>query len=425
MATRESERRYGTVMFADISGFTAMSRSMDPEELTRIMNLAFSLLEDAVASHGGNVARYMGDSILALFGIPHALEDAPRAAVNAAIDMRQRLGRLNQEHRIEVPLDIHVGVNSGLMIAGDVGGSITYEFTVMGDAVNLASRLKDASGRGSIWVGRQTYQETRLSFAYRKLRPLRLKGIDLPVIAYELLSTTAQRDRRRVQGEERVFSEIVGRDRELEEIRRCLGDVRDGRGGVLSVVGEAGIGKSRLIAEAIERSDIGDTMLLEARSITIGQSLSYHPFIDLLRQWASISPDDAEPRVLSKLEASIRELMGPNVDDVFPFVATLMGLHPSDASSDRVRGIEGEPLEKLIQKSMRDLLQALARRRSLVLFFEDVHWADLSSINLLRTLLPLIETSPVLFLIALRPDHGVGSQALVEEVRASLSRSAA
>src|SRR5262249_15352175 len=197
MAMRESERRYGTVMFADISGFTAMSQSMDPEELTRVINLAFALLEDAVVSHGGSVARYMGDAILALFGIPDALEDAPRAAVHAAIDMRQLLGRLNEEHRLQVPLDVHVGINSGLMVAGDVGGNITYEFTVMGDAVNLASRLKDASSPKGIWVGRQTYQETRFDFEYRELRPLKLKGIEQPVVAYEVLSTTAQRERRR------------------------------------------------------------------------------------------------------------------------------------------------------------------------------------------------------------------------------------
>jgi tetratricopeptide (TPR) repeat protein len=130
-----------------------------------------------------------------------------------------------------------------------------------------------------------------------------------------------------------------------------------------------------------------------------------------------IAHDDAEPQVLAKLEAGVRELLGPDAADIFPFVATLMGLHPSGVSSDRVRGIEGEALEKLIQKSIRDLFQALARRRPLVLFFDDVHWADVSSINLLRAVLPLVETSAVLFLIALRPAQAVQAQTIVEEIR--------
>ena len=151
----ESRRRFATVVFADVSGFTALARRLDPEELADAMNRCFHVLEEVVTAHGGHVDKYIGDCIMALFGVPQALEDAARQAVNASIEMRNRIVRFNEEQHLPERIDVHIGINTGLVLAGDVGGQQKRDFTVMGDTVNTAARLKDArSSARSGWAPR-------------------------------------------------------------------------------------------------------------------------------------------------------------------------------------------------------------------------------------------------------------------------------
>ena len=160
----ESERRIATVMFADISGFTAISEKMDPEQVTRAMNDCFSMMEECIEQHGGTIDKFIGDCVMVLFGVPKALEDAPQKAVNTAIELRNCLFRFNREKHLSIPLDIHIGINTGPVVAGMVGGFRKQEFTVMGDTVNLASLLEEASVVGQILVGPATYKATRTGF---------------------------------------------------------------------------------------------------------------------------------------------------------------------------------------------------------------------------------------------------------------------
>jgi class 3 adenylate cyclase/tetratricopeptide (TPR) repeat protein len=418
--SRDSERRQATVMFADISGFTAMSERMDPEDVTLVMNRCWAMLERIVIDHGGVVDKYIGDCIMAVFGVPHAIENAPKQAVNAAIDIRNRLEQFDQDERLPIPLHVHVGINSGLVIAGDVGGRVKRDFTVMGDTVNLAARLKDASATGQIYVGPDTYASTKNDFQYRPLKPLSVKGRTEPVVAYELLSARASIHRPKVGSSSRMIeSAMVGRDRELAQLRHHIEETLGGAGGIVSLIGEAGIGKSRLIAEVEAFDELKGATVLEGRSLSIGQSLSFHPFTDLLRQWASIQEDDDEQQALRKLEAAIGALLPAAAGEVFPFIATLMGMRLGGAHAERIAGIEGEAMEKLIRKSARDLFRTLAASQPLVLIFEDLHWADLSSINLLESLLRLVEDTRVLFIHAFRPDYNDTGQRILRFARAT------
>jgi class 3 adenylate cyclase/tetratricopeptide (TPR) repeat protein len=420
---RDSERRYATVVFADVSGFTAMSRKLDPEEVTHVMNGCFGLLEEVVRGHGGHVDKYIGDCIMALFGVPTALEHAARQAVNAAIEMRNRLSRFNESQRLAVPLGIHIGINSGLVLAGDVGGAIKRDFTVIGDAVNLASRLKDAAGLGSIYVGAQTFGDTRHDFEYRKLKAPALKGMEKPVTAYELTSVRERIHRPKpVRSDRTISSDVVGRDAELGQVRERVRAVLEGHGGIVNVIGEAGIGKSRLLAEVLSMEETNAATVLEGRALSMGESLSFHLFVDLFRHWAGITDDDAERQALDKLEAAVGALLPEEAGELFPFVATLMGMCLTGQHAERVKGIEGEAMEKLIVKSVRELLQALARTRPLVLVFEDLHWADLSSIKLLLALLPVLREGPILFIHAFRPDHQHTSQRVLNEAQGKFAR---
>ncbi|TMB38489.1 MAG: hypothetical protein E6J55_24900 [Deltaproteobacteria bacterium] len=415
---RASERRVATVMFADISGFTAMSERLDPEEVTAVVNRCFEALEAAVRSHGGFVDKYIGDCIMAVFGAPAALEDAPKQAVNAAIEMRNHIARLNEEGALAVPIGLHVGINSGLVLAGRVGGAVKRDFTVLGDAVNLASRLKDASPTGAIYVGLQTYRHTRPHFEFRKTARLSLKGKQAAVSAYEVMSVRERVHRPRFAGADRMIaSAMVGREHELARIRNCIARVVAGAGAIVNVVGDAGIGKSRLLAEARALEEMKAATLLEGRSLSVGQSLSFHPFVDLLRHWAGIAEEDDEAEALEKLEGAVAEVFPDGVEEYVPFIATLMGMRSTGRHAERLKGIQGEALEKLIFKTVRELLGAMAAVRPLVLVFEDVHWADLSSMKLLESVLRLVAESPIVFVHVFRPDYTQTGQRLLALAR--------
>ena len=221
-STIESERRIATVMFADISGFTAMSEKMDPEQVTCTMNDCFFMMEECIEKHGGTIDKFIGDCVMVLFGIPKALEDAPQKAVNTAIELRNRLHKFNGDKNLSIPLDIHIGINTGPVVAGMVGGEKRQDYTVMGDAVNLASRLEGASQVGQILVGPATYKATKHGFKYKTLQPISLKGKADPVPVYELLSVRETLSRVQPGADRMISSVMVGRDRELNKLELSI-----------------------------------------------------------------------------------------------------------------------------------------------------------------------------------------------------------
>jgi class 3 adenylate cyclase len=189
---KESERRTASVIFADISGFTAMSEKIDPEEMTAIVNDCFNRMGKVIERQGGTIDKFMGDCIMVLFGVPQAIEDAPQKAVDCAIEMRNVLQEFSVERALDTPLDLHVGINSGEVIYGEIGSEQKKQYTVMGDTVNVASRLEDASDRGQILVGLPTYRATAGDFEYRELRPVTVRGKSEPVPVYELLAARSK-----------------------------------------------------------------------------------------------------------------------------------------------------------------------------------------------------------------------------------------
>jgi class 3 adenylate cyclase len=415
------ERRHATVMFADVSGFTTLSERLDPEVVTELMDGCFARMERAVDRYGGHVSRYIGDCIMAIFGAPTALENAARQAVNAAIDMRAEVETFGKQRTTPVPLELHIGINTGLVVAGDVGGTLKREFTAMGDSVNVASRLKDASPRGAIWVGAEVYRLTRGEFDYRRLPDLNAKGKEQPVEAYELTSLRPRVHRARPDPAERmIHSALVGRDDERERISACLARVAAGEGAIVSIVGDAGIGKSRLLAEIASGGHERRVNFLEGRSLSTGTNLSFHPFVDLFGSWAGITEEDAEEVACTRLRAAIEEARPPDPAEVQAFVATMMGMSPPAGMAERIAGMDGAALERMIRKSVRELIHALAQRTPLVLVFEDLHWADLSSIALLTNLLRLVDEVPVCFILLLRPGYSPATQHTLKLAREEL-----
>jgi len=401
----ESERRIATVMFADISGFTAMSERMDPEQVTCVMNDCFCMMEECIEKHGGTIDKFIGDCVMVLFGIPKALEEAPQKAVNTAIELRNQLYKFNGEKNLSIPLDIHIGINTGPVVAGMVGGGKRQDFTVMGDTVNLASRIEGVSRVGQILVGPTTYKATKTGFLYKTLPPVALKGKAEPIEVYELLSVRETLHRVQSGADRMISSAMVGRDNELSKLETQVMKAINGEGSIVNVIGEAGIGKSRLMAELKNREVMKRVTLLEGRAISMGANLGYHLIIDILKNWAQITEDDPEATAFTKLESAIRTIYPDALGEILPFVVTLMGIKLVGLYAERIKGIEGEALEKLILKNVRDLLTKGSQTTPLVVVLEDLHWADISSLNLMESLFRLSMKEKVVFINVFRPGY--------------------
>jgi class 3 adenylate cyclase/tetratricopeptide (TPR) repeat protein len=415
--TIESERRIATVMFADISGFTAMSEKMDPEQVTCTMNDCFCMMEGCIEHHGGTIDKFIGDCVMVLFGIPKALEDAPQKAVNTAIELRNSLYKFNKDKNLSIPLNIHIGINTGPVVAGMVGGDKRQDYTVMGDAVNLASRLEGASQVGQILVGSTTYKATKSGFKYKTLQPITLKGKSEPVPVYELLSVRETMHRVQTGADRMISSVMVGRDDELSRLESHVMNAIYNKGSIISVIGEAGIGKSRLIAELKNREVMKRVTMIEGRAISMGANLGYHLIIDLLKNWAQITEEDTEVAAFTKMESAIRSTYPEALREILPFVATLMGMKLMSSYAERVNGIEGEALEKLILKNVRDLVTKGSQTTPLIVVLEDLHWADTSSIDFLESLFRLAAKERIVFINVFRPGYADTGDRIIKTIQ--------
>ncbi len=414
----EAERRRVTVLFADITGFTRMSEQLPPSEAYRAVSGCLRLLHEVATKHGGSVDKYLGDCIMATFGVPIALEDAPRAAVNAAIEMRRRVREYNATAALPSPLDIHVGINTGLGVAGDVSGALLREFTLMGEAVSQASKLKDVAPAGEIWVGAETYHVTAGTFAYEAVP----RAADAPSALTEAWALRSEREqvyRPRVGRGATIFTELVGRDGELALLRARLAELAAGRGSVVSVVGEPGLGKSRLLAELAASPEASAVRWIEGRSVAMGRTLRFHPFVDLLRSLLGL-PEETTGEAFERLDAALAPLLGARREELAPYLAMLVGIELPPAAAARVATVRADLIDRLQLGAVRALFQAVAAERPLVLFFEDVYWADRSSVELLANVIRLASEAPVLFLFAARPGFPETSGHLVEVARTAV-----
>jgi class 3 adenylate cyclase/tetratricopeptide (TPR) repeat protein len=420
--TAETERRLATVMFAEIVGYSEIVRSLDVEEAPRFVSRLLTVLSSSCTRYGGRVDKLAENVLMAVFGVPQSLEDSPKKAVNAAIEMREGLARFNRDEGLAQPLGIRIGIQTGMIIAGPRGPGDADDYSVMGEPVDLGLQLKDASSTGEISVGALTYRHTRTEFDYQELKPLVPKDRKDPVPIFQLRTAKARVHRAPLGSDRMIFSEMVGRDGELDRLKLLVLKVINGEGAIVSVIGEAGIGKSRLIAELTHRDEMKRVNFLLGRALSFGQNLSFHPLIDILRSWAGIADEDTAEGSYQKLEKAIRDVHPEGVKEVFPFIATLMGIKLSGAYAERMEAVLGESLEKLIMKSLREVLVKAAALKPLVLVIEDLHWADLSSIELLGSLYRLAESNRILFISVFRPNYEETSERLLKTIRTRYAR---
>ena len=394
------ERKIVTIIFADVSGFTAMSEKLDPEQVRAFMNGCFESLVPIVRKYEGTIDKFIGDEIMALFGAPVAHEDDPERALRASLEMMEAIAAFNRKHGTD--LGLHIGVNTGRVIAGKIGAEGRRDYSVMGDAVNLAARLEDASSRGEIFVGPNTYRRTAAVFDFEKIPPLNLKGKEAPVEVHRLVGLKASP--KPVRGIEGLRAALVGRDSELEQLRSALAALQRGRGNIVTIVGEAGLGKSRLIAELRESLPV-NVSWAEGRALSYTAGMGYWVARAILYSLLDVSADAPRSKIDEALQRSLEQEGEEKLLAIYPYLARLLEVPMQETMEERVKFLSSEALQGRILQAFHDYVRDRAKRARLVLVWEDLHWCDPSSLQVLETLLSLATEVPLLFLCACRPDE--------------------
>ncbi|RME44265.1 MAG: tetratricopeptide repeat protein, partial [Caldilineae bacterium] len=389
------ERRYVTVLFTDVVGFTQLSAHLDPEEVFMLMNNCFRLLVEQVYKFGGSVDKFIGDAMMAIFGAPVSYGNDAERAVRAAIAMQEAIADFNQQMlpKLGKPFQLRIGISTGDAIAGTVGVEGQWSYTVMGNTVNMASRLQSAARVGGILVNQEVYQQTRNLIEYRILPPISLKGIGDSVPVFEVMGELSHSVGFR-QLPSTQLSRFVGRGAELAKLQALASAARQHkRGGIAFVTGEAGLGKTRLMWE-------WQCRLPEGTQVWFGQCQSLtHASYEVWRQiiFNGLSLEKEPQQTVASV---LLEYLGD--EKWLPFLETL--LFGQNVLPERFRDLEPEQLKDQIFVAVLRLLTQIARRHPLVIFVDNLQWIDQLSGELLQSALPLAVSWPVLFCIGSRPE---------------------
>ncbi|HEX2232098.1 MAG TPA: adenylate/guanylate cyclase domain-containing protein [Thermoleophilaceae bacterium] len=416
-APAADERRRVTVLFADLSGYTAVAERMDPEAVKALVDGALRRLGEEVERFGGTVDKYIGDNVMAIFGAPIAHEDDAERAVRAGLGMQEAMGEINDELPPGVDFQLRVGINTGEVLAGAVGAS----YTVVGDTVNVAARLQSAARPGSVTVGEQTMRATRQAVAYEALAPLALKGKSERVPAWEAARITEPLPVGRAEPAREA--PLVGRDYELSTLESRFERVlAEGRPQLVTLIGEAGVGKSRLLREFERRLEAGDSgaYLSTGRCLPYGAGVVYWALAEILRAECGIVETDSSEEAWRKLCNFIDRVLGsegaPGAE-ARERKAALIGRSLGMDVPPELAAVEGDDPERVREaffSALRQGIEALARKHPLVLAFEDIHWADAGMLDAIEHLARWVRAPLMLLCLArdelleIRPDFGGG-----------------
>jgi class 3 adenylate cyclase/tetratricopeptide (TPR) repeat protein len=394
----KSERKHVTVLFSDLSGYTAMTERLDPEDVRAILNKVFKTISDIIEKFDGFIERYIGDSVMAVFGIPKAHEDDPSRALHAAFEIHAAVKSMDPWIRKKTgrPVFMHTGINTGLVVTGEVDTE-TGSHGLTGLTINIASRLEGLSNDDEILVGPETYKLTEPFFDFQALKPVSVKGKSELLPVYKALSKKAERISEPV---ETFFS---GRTEELSLLTKFSDQIlRTGAGHTVFIIGDPGIGKSRLVEEYKKQFSQNRILWLEGRSSSYLQETSYGTFLNILKRYAGIKDADDDIKGWNKLEEKLTCLFPDEVPDTLPYLATLLSLKVKENLLNKVLFLDGEAFKNQIFRAFYLFLKRLAEDRPVVIEFEDYHWADQSTVDLLGHLIPMVCEVPLLLLFVSR-----------------------
>ncbi|RAQ97053.1 adenylate/guanylate cyclase domain-containing protein [Thermogemmatispora tikiterensis] len=436
------ERRVVTVMFADIIGSTPLADRLDPEDLRAILAGYFNLMTEQIRRHGGTVEKYIGDAVMAVFGLPLAHEDDPDRAIRAALDMQAALIRFNQERLQRDPeavlLQMRIGINTGEVATPGPDGSLNSrrDFLVTGEAVNLAARLQQVASPDTILVGERTYLATREIFRFRPLAPLQLKGKEEPIRAWVVLGLADEQPASSLVARARrgLLAPLIGRSLELTLMHATYARVlAERQPHLITLLGPSGIGKSRLVYEFIEReqekarSTTGPDeqpvpLVMRGRCPPYGEGITYWPLIEILRALLQVQYNESDEDIHRRFTAFVSEVLEraghkEEAEDVAEAILLSIGRHlgrsvalPSGGERRErqrmahARNLEQNGAQMTLLRSWRIFLAALAQQQPLILVIDDLQWADEALLDLLEHLMERLSNVPILLLCPARPE---------------------
>ena len=411
----EGERKLVTVFFADVASYTSISEKLDPEEVHQIMDGCFKILMDEIHKFEGTINQFTGDGVMALFGAPVAHEDHAQRACYAALAIQKALegysGELERKFGLEFKM--RVGLNSGPVVVGSIGDDLRMDYTAVGDTTNLAARMESMARPGIILVSRDTHKLARDFFDFEPLGKVQVKGKDEAQEAYELMKAsevTTRIEAAAVKG----LTKFVGRTREGQALKEAFEKAQSGSGQVVGLVGEAGVGKSRLLLELRNMLSKAEYTYLEGQCLHYGGSMAYLPILNILRSYFDIKEGDQELVIKKKMEEKILQL-DENLKSVFPPFQEILSLKVEDQAYLKV-----EPGEKRIRafEAIRNLLIRESQNKPLVLAVEDLHWIDKSSEEFLDYLIGWLTNTQILLILVYRPEytHQWGSKSFYSKI---------
>jgi len=426
----EGERRVATVILADVRSSTDLMEQIGTEAWVEIMNRVLQILEAEIYRFGGQVDQFRGDGLVAFFGAASAHEDDPERAILAALSMQyaiQPYGAELADHR-GIDLKLRVGVNTGEVIVTSVGDSSQYrEDTAMGEAVALASRMETAAEPGTILVSGNTYRLVESNFRWQPLGEIMVKGISHPIPVYRPLGPQPDSEWSRDLMAYGVQTQLTGRTVEFQILQGSIEDLYGGRGGIVMLTGENGMGKSFLVthvrhhfarqgallagahsdkpASTVENPPYSTMTWLQGACRSYGQTWPYSMWLDMLQRWSGMRPDDPPEESRDRLYCQSEALWGDHLDMFYPYLATFLSLPLEEAYVERVRHLDAGGLQRQFFLSVRNWVEALAKREPLVLVFNDMQWSDASSLDLLRYCLSLCDSEALLWIMIYRSDR--------------------
>jgi class 3 adenylate cyclase len=388
-------------MFCDLVGSTPLSQQFDPEELRELILPYQHACSEVIARFNGYIAKYLGDGVLAYFGYPQAHEDDAQRAVRAALGIIEAMRTLNEERGTRVALKVRIGIHTGLVVVGEMGGrEFREQAAIVGDTPNTADRLQEAAEPDTVVIGGATYQLVRGLFDCESLGPRALKGLSTPVQVYRVLRETEARSRFDV-AMQAGLTPLVGRENESAILNERWERAQSGEGQVVLLSGEPGIGKSRLVQAFKDRISTDSGKWLECHCSPYHQNSAQYPVIDLLQRLLRFESVDDVAMKLSKLERGLREYDLP-VTDSLPLLAPLLSLPVPQEYPRPTLTLEAQ--REKTHLAIQSWLLVIAERGALVLLFEDLHWADPSTLEFLGPLLGQVATANLLLILTHRPE---------------------
>ncbi|HEV8717750.1 MAG TPA: adenylate/guanylate cyclase domain-containing protein, partial [Candidatus Binatia bacterium] len=412
----EGERKSITALFADIKGSTDLIADLDPEEARAIIDPALQLMMEAVHRYEGYVAQSTGDGIFALFGAPIAHEDHPQRALYAALRMQDESSKQAERLRREkgINLQIRVGVNTGEVVLRSIRkDDLHTDYVPVGQSTNLASRLESLATPGSIIVSEHTHKLTEGYFAFKPLGEAQVKGFSAPVNIYEVIGVGPLRTKLQVAARHGL-ARFVGRQSEMEHLHRALELAKAGHGQIIGVMGEPGVGKSRLFYEFKVVAQRG-CVVLETFSVSHGKAYPYLPLIDLLKNYCQLTSQDDERRLREKITGRVLTL-DRGLEDILPYLFFLLGI--AEPTSP-LQQMDPQIRRRRILEAVKRLLVRESLNQPLIVIFEDLHWLDAETQAFLLVLSESIATARILLLVNYRPEyqHSWGGKTYYTQLR--------